>query len=150
VLAYVQNKQAVVKDLVYAMRDPDSGVRNDAMRTLLVFTQATPSAKQPALKVPFEPFIAMLNSPLWTDRNKSSGALQGLSQSRDRQLFAALRRDALTSLVEMARWKSKGHAFAGFSILARMAGYSDDAAASAWAMDDREPIISAAVHDAGK
>ena len=34
VLAYSANKQSVVEDLIYAMRDPSSGVRNNATRAL--------------------------------------------------------------------------------------------------------------------
>ena len=44
-----------------------------------------------------------------------------LSRSRDRQLLATLRKQALTPLVEMARWKSEGHALAAFIILGRIA-----------------------------
>ena len=78
---------------------------------------------------------------MWTDRNKSSLALLDLSAARDPKLLEALRREALTSLVEMARWKSEGHATAALTILARIAGQPDEAAKPG----DRERIISAAL-----
>jgi hypothetical protein len=83
----------------------------------------------------------LLNSPVWTDRNKSSLALLELSAARDPKLLEALRRDALTSLVEMARWKSDGHATPALMILARLAGLPDEAVK----ISDRERIISAAM-----
>ncbi len=80
--------------------------------------------------------------PVWTDRNKASAALQTLSASRDAALLAGLRKDALRPLIEMARWKSEGHARPAFEILARMAGYSDEAAEAAWGRGERELVIS--------
>ena len=96
-------------------------------------------------RIPHEPFIAFLNSPVWTDRNKATGALMTLSASRDASLLASLRKEALVALVEMARWKSEGHARPAFVILGRIAGYSDDAANAAWDRGERELVISAAL-----
>ena len=92
-------------------------------------------------RIPYDPFIALLNSPVWTDRNKSSLALDDLSAARDPKLLEALRRDALTSLVEMARWKSEGHATPSLRILARIAGLPEEAVK----ISDRERIITAAM-----
>jgi hypothetical protein len=83
----------------------------------------------------------LLNSPVWSDRNKASGALAALSQRGTADLFQRLRADATRSLVEMARWKSAGHALAPFLVIAHMAGYSDEAAMSAWARGEREEVI---------
>ena len=141
VLGYAPVKQDVVPDLVYAMQDGSPDVRNNAMRALFVFTVMVPSRSQSPVQIPYDPFIALLNSPVWTDRNKSSFALLGLSAARDPKLLEALRRQALTSLVEMARWKSEGHATAALTILARIAGQPDEAAKPG----DRERIISAAL-----
>ncbi len=145
VLGYVDDKQAVVDDLAYAISDPDEGVRNDAMRTLLVFADAVPTRSRPALRVPYAPFIALLDSPMWTDRNKSSGALAALSKDRDPDLLAALRARALTPLVEIARWKSAGHAWAGFMLLGRAAGFSEQDLSDNWARGEREKIIRLAL-----
>ncbi len=68
-----------------------------------------------------------------------------LSASRDPGLLATLRKDVLPSLVEMARWKSAGHALFTFTILGRLAGYSDEAARDLWDRGDREVVIEAAI-----
>jgi hypothetical protein len=145
VLGYVDDKQAVVDDLAYALGDPDDGVRNDAMRTLLVFAEAAPTNSRPTPRVPYAPLIALLDSPAWTDRNKSSAALAALSKDHDPDLLAALRARALTPLVEIARWKSAGHAWAGFILLGRSAGFSEKDLSDNWARDEREKIIRKAL-----
>lgn len=144
-LGYVKDKQAVVDDLVYAIGDPSDGVRNAAMRALLVFMSMTAGPNKTVPRVPYEPFVAMLNSLTWSDRNKSSFALMQLTKSRDPQLLERLKREALPSLAQIARWHSDGHAMAGFVILARIAGYSDQAATEAFRKHDKEPIITAAL-----
>jgi tetratricopeptide (TPR) repeat protein len=145
ILGYAAEKQTVVKDLVHGMSDPSENVRNNAMRALLVFAKAAPTAARPVPRVPYQPFIALLNSPVWSDRNKASGALAALSKDRDPQLLARLRNDAIAPLVEMSRWTSDGHALFPFMILGRIAGYSDKAALSAWNRGEREIVISAAL-----
>jgi hypothetical protein len=145
VLGYADDKKAVVGDLVRAMRDPSDEVRNSAMRTLLVFADAQPGRSVSIPRVPVEPFIDFLNSPVWSDRNKSSGALLALSAKPDPRVLAAVRKKALASLVEMARWKSVGHAYAAFIILARIAGYSDEVAESLLDRGERESVIKAAI-----
>lgn len=144
ILGYVDDKQSVVSDLVYAVSDPSGLVRNNAMRTLWVFTKRVPDRKHPAVRVPYEPFIAMLNSPQWADRNKSSLALMELTQTRDPHLLAMLRTDAMDSLTQMARWKSKGHAMPARVMLARIAGYTDAAMQNALDHDEVEAVIAAA------
>jgi len=144
-LGYAREKQAVVEDLVQGMSDPVEEVRNNAMRALLVFADASPGTNKPTTRIPAQPFIELLKSPVWTDRNKASGALMVLSRERDQDLLEGLRREALTALVEMARWKSKGHALPAFMILARIAGYSDDEAHGLWERGDREVVIDSAV-----
>jgi hypothetical protein len=49
----------------------------------------------------------------WTDLNKSSLALAALTEARDPILMEDPRARALSSLIEMARWKSHGHARSG-------------------------------------
>lgn len=144
VLGYVKDKQAIVPDLVAAMRDPDPDVRNNASRALLVFADFSPKAPTPKINVPAEPFIQMLNSCVWSDRNKSSGALARLSEKRDPALLAELRKQALPALIEMARWKSSGHALSSLQILGRIGGLSDDAIQKRITQGDRASIIAAA------
>jgi hypothetical protein len=143
VVGYADNKKAVLNDLLEAMRDPSDDVRNNAMRTLLVFADAAPTVGRSIPRVPAERFVDLLDSPIFSDRNKASGALMFLVR-RDPRLLETLRKRALKPLLEMARWKSEGHAFAAFAILARIAGYSDDAAMDLWDRGDRETVLEAA------
>jgi hypothetical protein len=144
VIGYTPEKQAVVDDLVYGMTDPESSVRNNSMRTLLVFARATPRPTRSPIQIPYAPFIAFLDSPEWSDRNKASGALMELTRSADPALLDSLRREALVPLSEMARWQNDAHAFPSFVILARIAGYSDDELRQAWRDGEREKVIRAA------
>ena len=141
VLAYTADKQSIVPDLVAAIDDPASEVRNNAMRALAVFTERRPEPGRPGIVVPFEPFVRMLRSPVWTDRNKAALAVMELTEGRDPARLAALQAEALQPLIDMARWTSEGHAMPGLLILARMAGLSDDEAHAAWLRGDRERII---------
>ncbi|HKS40131.1 MAG TPA: HEAT repeat domain-containing protein [Blastocatellia bacterium] len=149
VIAYTKNKQAVVSDLVAAIKDPDDTVRNNAMRALGVMAQAQTEGKL-KIRIPWSPFVEMLNSSVWKDRNKSSLTLMRLTQKRDPVLLAQLRDRALESLVEMARWKDKGHAGASLYILGRIAGISDKEIFEAFDKNNREAIINAATKRAGK
>ena len=145
VLGYVANKQRVVDDLVYAMSDPAGDVRNNAMRALWVFAKLAPTSGRPIIRIPYRPFVALLNSPVWTDRNKASLALMELSERRDPGLLRQMRRQAMTALIDMARWKNEGHAMPALMILGRIAGQSEDAIEAARTRGDREGIISTAL-----
>jgi hypothetical protein len=141
VIGYVADKQAVVNDLVYAMSDPAPDVRNNAMRTLGVFAKAVPTATRLTPVVPVEPFLALLNSPIWTDRNKASFALAELTANRDPARLTRIRQSALAALTEMARWKSPGHALPAFVILGRIAGVPDDEIVAAFSQGKREELL---------
>jgi hypothetical protein len=141
VLGYADDKQSVVNDLVRGMSDPAGEVRNNSMRALAVFAEA--AGKTP--RIPAEPFVAFLESPTWSDRNKASLALVTLSARRDPGTLREIRESALGPLAEMARWKSAGHAQPAFMILARVAGYSDEAAVASWDQGKREEVIQAAM-----
>ena len=145
VMGYAPDKSAVVDDLVYGMSDPAESVRNNSMRALLVIAEMTPTAKTKVPSIPATPFVALLNSPTWSDRNKSSIALESLTRRRDPALLAALQQEATGALVEIARWKSEGHAKPGYLVLARIANYSDDDANDLWQRGERETVIQAAL-----
>jgi hypothetical protein len=67
-----------------------------------------------------------------------------LSGVRDPKLLAILRREAMAPLIEMAHWKSDGHAMPALMILGRIAGLSDDDIEAASARGQRQVIINAA------
>ena len=148
VIAYTANKQAIVNDLVEATRDPAGGVRNDAMRALSVMARSARQKTKQPIKIPVRPFAEMLNSVEWTDRNKSSYALLALTDKRDPVILSELRQNALPSLVEMARWKSSGHAYASFFLLGRAAGFPEDEMTAAWERGDRASFIETAINRA--
>jgi hypothetical protein len=146
ILGYAADKSAVIDDLVYGMSDPAEDVRNNAMRALVVIAEMAPDAGNPPPRIPPQPFIALLNSLAWSDRNKAAAALMPLTTRRDPAVLEAIRKsEAITALAEMARWKSEGHAQAAFFILARLAGYPDDGAFKLWQQGEREVVINAAV-----
>lgn len=145
VLGYATDKASVVGDLSSAMRDADADVRNNATRALWLvagFAQKAPDRK---IQVPADPFVDLLNSLTWTDRNKSSLALMSLTERRDPALLSTLRQKALPSLTEMARWKSRGHAIAAVMILGRVAGIPEAELASAGAIGGHATIVDAAL-----
>jgi hypothetical protein len=143
VLGYVKDKQAIVPDLVAAMRDPDADVRNNSTRALLVFAEFSPKPPAQKIKISPQPFIEMLNSCIWSDRNKSSGTLAKLTEKRDPALLAEIRNQALPSLVEMAGWKNIGHALYSLIILGRIGGLTDDEIQKNLDRGNRASVISA-------
>jgi hypothetical protein len=72
------------------------------------------------------PFIGLLKSGSWGDHNKASLLLTALTKSRDSKVLAELRSEALDALIEMARWRSDGHAEAARLLLGRIAGIEED------------------------
>jgi HEAT repeat protein len=144
VLAYSANKQAIVPDLVYAMRDPSGEVRNNATRALWIMALYAQQHPEVKLTVPYEPFIDLLNSLTWTDRNKASLALMELSESRNPALLTALRKRAFDSIVDIARWTNPGHAVAGVVMLGRIAGIPDKEIYAMYERGERDKIIEAA------
>jgi hypothetical protein len=125
IIAYYHDKRAIVNDLLTAVKDEDEGVRNDGIRALgiiLNYAQQRPNLK---ISIQPDPFISLMNSISWTDRNKSVGMLLTMSEQRDKAFLEQLKKEILESLVDMAKWKSEGHAMAGYIILGRLAGWTD-------------------------
>jgi hypothetical protein len=142
VIAYAADKRAVVPDLVRAMGDPSSSVRNNATRALILIANLAQRRPELGIRIPTETPIELLESVVWSDRNKASWLLVELTASRDPALLTALRRRALPSLVDIARWRSPGHAQAGLIILGRIAGWPDERIAQALERAaDREELI---------
>jgi len=122
ILGYARQSKEQIAALVRASYDTDDTVRNNAIRALGVLAQSSPKV---AARIPAEQFIAMLNSGSWTDRNKAGFLLDELSRRRDPELLTQLRSQALDSLIEMARWRSRGHAGTARILLGRIAGIEE-------------------------
>lgn len=121
-LGYARQSPAQIDALVQASLDSDEGVRNDATRALGVLVHSKPALAQ---SIPPGPFIGLIRSGSWTDHNKASLLLDALTESRDPKVLATLRAQALDSLLEMAQWRSIGHATASLMILGRIAGIDE-------------------------
>ncbi len=143
VIGYAPDKRVVTADLEYAMLDSDPNVRNNAMRALWVIAEYARTDPRLKIEIDPQPFVQLLSSLIWTDRNKSSVALMALTEGRDPALLADLRVHAQASLAEMARWKT-GHANAACVILGRIAGLPEEQIADALDHGQKERLISAA------
>ncbi len=121
-LGYARQSRAQIADLVWASHDVDDGVRNDAIRALGVLAASGPKV---AKQISHEGFIEMVSSGSWTDRNKAGFLLKELSARRDPKLLGQLRSRALDSLIEMARWRNRGHADFARILLGRIAGIEE-------------------------
>lgn len=144
IIAYAENKQEIVNDLVDAMRDSAEVVRNNAMRALWIMPESTRQSPKKPIRIPPRPFIEMLNSIEWGDRNKSSLALHKITNLPAPDILSELRRKALPSLIEMARWKTPGHAKPPFVLLGRVAGFTEDEINAAWERGAHGSFIEAA------
>ncbi len=133
--------QTVVNGLQYALQDPDSSVRENAMRSLKAL--AVGARLHPDQNIHLEPtwFVELMNSVLWSDRRNASLALVNLTDRRDPASLALIRERALASVVEMARWRDLQHALPGFILAGRLAGLTDKQIENAWVKGDREAVI---------
>lgn len=123
-LGYGRQSDEQIDALVQASLDADDEVRNDAVRALWVLGGAKPELAE---RIPPEPFIRLLRSGAWSDHNKASLVLVALTKSRDPGVLAQLRAEALDPLLEMARWRSSGHAESALLVLGRIAGIDENA-----------------------
>ena len=137
-MGYARQSRSQITDLVWATRDAHDAVRNNAIRALGVLAE---SNSKFAKHIPAEPFIEMLNSGVWTDRNKGGYVLEQLSKTRSPKLLSLLRSQALEALIEMARWRSSGHAGSARTILGRIAGIEDGRVQQIIAAGEIEQII---------
>jgi hypothetical protein len=143
-LDYAPDVRSVIPDFVAAIHDPSGDVRNAAMRALWVI--AAYAQKNPSLgiRIPADPFVDMLWSLVWTDRNKASAALWTLTETRDPELLAALRTRALRPLIDVAHWSDFGHAVPGLIVLGRIEGLDDKEIFAAMQRRDRTAILEQA------
>lgn len=139
-LGYADRSPEQIDALIRASRDVDDGVRNNAIRALVVLARSSSEASS---AIHGECFVDLLNSGLWTDRNKSAELLSVLTAQRDPQLLMCLGEEALKSLVEMARWSYGGHAYSARLVLGRIVGIEETTLVAMLAKQEFEPIINA-------
>jgi hypothetical protein len=76
--------------------------------------------------------------------------LQILTDKRDESVLDQLRDRALSSLIEMARWKTLAHALPAYILVGRVAALTDQQIQDAWANGNRESVIEQATASAAK
>jgi HEAT repeat protein len=141
-LGYANRSRAQIDALVHAANDTDRIVRNNAVRALGVLASA--QSRTEMARIPTKPFVAMLNSGTWEDRNKAGMLLSALAVGADAPALADMRRTAMDSLVEMARWQDSGHAYAYRVLLGRLAGFDETRLKELATAGEVETIIAAA------
>jgi hypothetical protein len=125
VLGYVEDKAGIAEALAHAVQDPSGEVRNYATRALAVMAEYAAANPAAGIAIPADSFIDMLNSFVWSDRNKGLAVLAALTSARDPLLLDALRARTLPALIEMCRWRHWGHAAPACLILQRIIGMPD-------------------------
>jgi hypothetical protein len=88
-------------------------------------------------------FIEMLNSGIWTDRNKGAMVLEQLTTNRNPAVLAKLRTVALDSLIEMTMWREASHAYSARMLLGRVAGIAEKKLEALAAKGPPEAIVEA-------
>ena len=142
IIGYAKDKTAATQDLLAALKDSHAPVRQNAVRALTAF--AVLAKLDPASEIRISPvwFIEMLNSLVWSDRQRAAQALLLLTENREPLALGQLRERARDSLIEMARWKHLPHALPAFFLLARTGGLPEAEIQAAWE-GGREQAIAA-------
>lgn len=122
-LGYARQFHDQILALVRAARDPDDEVRNNATRALVILVRSNAGL---ASDIPPDTFIEMLNSGIWTDRNKGTALLEQLTVGRSSDLLTKIRSAALDSLIEMASWRRPSQACFARMVLGRVGGLPED------------------------
>jgi hypothetical protein len=138
-LGYARASSRQVASLARASLDGDDNVRNNAVRALAVLIGAKPEF---ARDIQASSFVQLLASPSWSDHNKGAALLEALTKNRDPELLRQLRASALDNLLEMARWRSAGHAASARMLLGRIAGIEEGRLLKLVASGDVQAIVN--------
>jgi hypothetical protein len=125
IVGYLPDKKIAAGALTRASSDPDPTVRNNATRALSIIAEYSLAHPELEIRIDAKPFIALLNSPTWTDLNKGILVINWLSASRNPALLAELRQKARPALIDICRWQSPGHAEPGCTVLRRVEALPD-------------------------
>lgn len=126
IIAYHFDKNEVVPELIYALIDESDEVRNNAIKALAIIANYAGKHPEKKIQIPNAPFIRLINSVAWQDRNKGLSVLTQLTATRDPALLNKLKETSLPALKEMVIWKSSQHALPAYVILARVAGIPEE------------------------
>jgi hypothetical protein len=150
VIGYSASKKTAVEDLLFALLDPDEGVRANTLRALADI--AVMARRQPALgiRVPPAAIVDLLNSVVLSDRVEATKALLILTEKPNAATLDLIRERALPALAEMARWHTPLYAQPPFLLLGRVAGLQDAEVNDRWEKGDPEPTIQQALDTAAK
>ena len=119
VLAHTNDAQRLVPVLSRAIYDPNSGVRNNAMRVLMFLAQ-----RRADVDFPIRDLIAALDFPTSADRNKAAYTVAGLAaQERYR---AIIRADAVPAALRLLRLGKVNNHEPAFEILKQVSGEEFD------------------------
>ena len=138
ILGYAQQSKPQILALVHAARDGNRTVRNNATRALWILVDSDPKL---AMDVPQEFFVDLLLSGKWTDVNKASLLLASISEDRNENSLALLRRvEVQNRLIEIARWRTF-HADPAKYLLGRAAGIEEKRLKALVTLGKTEEII---------
>lgn len=121
-LAYIRLSRRQIRSLAEAAYDADEGVRDSAVRALLVLLRTDLRVAawiQPA------GLLAMLHSGHWADRHRAALLLAGLSAEQNPKLLAGIRAQAWPVLLEMAQWRNPDQAAPARQLLGRAGGVDE-------------------------
>jgi hypothetical protein len=141
IAGYAVKGSAQLAALLHAVADPDSTVRNNAIRVLAVLASSDADV---ARQIPAAPFIPMLRSLNWTDRNKAMALLGSVTAARDPKTIESLRAQAIQPLLQMSRWTYWGHASMALVLLGRIAGIPEERLQGLLRAHDASSIIGQA------
>jgi len=117
-LAYAPDGRTVVADLVPALHDASSLVRNNAMRVL-----AEIALHHPEVDVPVAPIIEALGYPAASDRNKAAATLyRMLGRPSGSSMYPRVVRDAGQILLAMLRLQQPNNHDFAYKILKLISG----------------------------
>ena len=119
VLAHTNDAQRLAPALGHAIYDPNSGVRNNAMRVLMFLAQ-----RRADVDFPIRDLIAALDFPTSADRNKAAYTVAGLAaQERYRDIIRA---DAVPAALRLLRLGKVNNHEPAFEILKQVSGEEFD------------------------
>ncbi len=145
VLGYAKDKNKVLDEMFYALKDSDETVRSNALRSLGAISVKAKLDPDAEIKIPATWFIEMLNSLSWSDRTQAARFLVNLTESRDPRILTQIKDRAFDSIVEMAKWKQAEHSLPAYILLGRVAGLPEEDMQHAWSTGDRDLMIKRAV-----